>query len=506
MQDLYRKLKEDRVYLNPKNPEDRKIIKKEAKRFAKQMKESRGHVGDIPGMYCSAISDRGQHVRKENDFPSLSLLIISVGGTNTYFRSLEIEDGSFQSDQEIIGKTFGGKKVYRRITTPCADGKNHTLEEMLEKIVESLQAWLHYFAIHERTPHLLLNWGFPQKAVELDENEGITGAIGGIMTKLQSGVKAEGLRIDKVMRKVIKKKCKEKFLQNIINEIKITVQNDTIMALHRYLHQSNRVKYRDMALMILGTGMNMTTSHLFAVNSQGHLVLDDEGYPLRQDMVIQNQENKYLWLPYWVNYEAGSLVPQETRCNIDRLLPGESTIFDENIENFGASGTGFPRILQNLIVDYLPGGKKIWEKLVKLVNDHEKITMDAIFVSQLAGKHNHDDISFINLLQDYGCSPEDIVGLQLIGQVVIHRSALRAATILSAVTLHKGLGLPEKPGEIDALAMEGSVWKIQGYQEKVKKYWGRILQKEEQLAVEFIVEDDYTAGVLGPGYLVGLYS
>ena len=59
--------------------------------------------------------------------------------------------------------------------------------------------------------------------------------------------------------------------------------------------------------------------------------------------------------------------------------------------------------------------------------------------------------------------------------------------------------------------MEGSIWKAQRYSDQVFEFWSQLLKPElkavgrREVNIDFIVEDDYNAGVLGPAYLLGQY-
>ncbi|OIP97952.1 hypothetical protein AUK40_02195 [Candidatus Wirthbacteria bacterium CG2_30_54_11] len=474
-------------------------LRREAERFAEAMRMSGGRTTDIPRMYWSGLADEAESSRDEKDFPDANILVVSVGGSHTHFRALKISRGVVQ---ELVNP--GGK---RNIPTPCGDEQIHSLEEMLLPIAREACGWLRVFAGGVE-PHILLNWGFPQRSIVLSPSEGVTGAIGEVMTKGQRGVQAQGMPIHSVFRACLQQECLLGGGAIDISRVKITVQNDTIMAMFRYLERQRRADFHAMALMILGTGVNLTTLARYEAEENGSVRLDHEGLPVR----VPNTKMSAPSRTFWLDYEVGRLKPIETLGRCDRLAPNEQGEAAEDIENFGLGGTGFGRIFHNLVHDYLPEPDLLWSSLASSM----KVTVSQFFpdgewVVKLSGRHPvYDASETISDLTASGLGSEVISSLQVLAEAVVERSAARAGVVLAAVSLFSGLGLQvvDLP---DALAMEGSVWKTRRYQDQVLQYWNAILAPElaslklKELNISLIVEDNYNAGVLGPAYLLGQY-
>ncbi|HIE29679.1 TPA: hypothetical protein EYP66_20610 [Candidatus Poribacteria bacterium] len=117
------------------------------------------------------------------------------------------------------------------------------------------------------------------------------------------------------------------------------------------------------------------------------------------------------------------------------------------------------------------------------------------------------------LLGKIDFEPVVLEKLIFIADAIIERSALHAALVLSAITERTGYGLRE-PDERkrfglnvtkgDALCLEGSVWKIEGYRGKMREFWQKLVGKE--LNVDFLHEPDYNASLYGPIYLAAVHA
>ena len=489
----------DQVLWELKDQQAVSLLRLEAETFCAAMEAGKGRSTDTPRMYWSGLEDNGARARDARDFPDASVLVVSVGGSHAHFRALKISRGEVQ---ELVNP-----RGNRNIVTPCGDEQVHSLEEMLMPIAKEAYAWLKILDLRTR-PHIMLNWGFPQRSVILSSTDGLTGAIGEIMTKGQRGVQAEGREIQTVFRTCLQQICSENRTTIDISAVRITVQNDTVMAMFRYLERSKRAQYRTLALMILGTGVNITSLAGYATGETGDVIIDEEGLPVR----VNSSDPACSSRPYWLDYEVGRLKPVSTQSHCDRLAPAEVGETAENIENFGLAGTGFGRIFHNLVHDHIAEAETVWSLLSSLLalNKYQPFP-EAEWVVKLSGRHlSAAADATVLTLTSAGIGNSTISQLQVLASAVIDRSAVRAATVLAAVSLFSGFGL-QTTALPDALAMEGSIWKIKDFQGQVLKSWSAILQPElrdlalHDLHVSLIVEDNYNAGVLGPAYLLGQY-
>ncbi|MBN1443686.1 MAG: hypothetical protein JXA90_13335, partial [Planctomycetes bacterium] len=90
-------------------------------------------------------------------------------------------------------------------------------------------------------------------------------------------------------------------------------------------------------------------------------------------------------------------------------------------------------------------------------------------------------------------------------RLVMARSALHAALVLSAIARRTDFGLGGPDGRPDLLGMEGSVWKSPGYPELVRRYW-QALEGDRALRVDFAAEKSFDASSAGPLYLTALHE
>ena len=85
------RLRTDRVHLDPDIETDFPIIRKEAEDFAQAMREAKGRPDDAPRMYFSALVNDRSHAKNVDEFHDAIVVVVSVGGTNTHYRALEIK-------------------------------------------------------------------------------------------------------------------------------------------------------------------------------------------------------------------------------------------------------------------------------------------------------------------------------------------------------------------------------------------------------------------------------
>jgi len=455
-------------------------LRAESEAFASQMRQAVGRAEDIPNMYFSGIP----LLPTVDQVFAQDMLVVSVGGMNTHIRILQLAT----TGEVTLLPVVESDDIHPHFPTPCQDGKPHTLEEMWQPIISQVALWLGEFPA---ISHLVLSWGFPQQAVILPPDRGITGAIGQYMTKKQRAVAVRDLRLDEFLRTLL---IEVRLDEQRINKLKISIQNDSVMAMQRFLKESNQ--YRKSGLFILGTGTNLTTAEPYLFNDNDELAYDPKGYPLRglsMDSPKSSNEEK----AYWVNYEIARLVPTHTRLPAERLLPWEpSGSVTEDIENFAQGGAGFYRVWHNLVTDERP---EISDRVAKLYLSAEEISILGLqqVISDKVKSVFPDDSDHTILIDA--------------AKETVEHCARRSGITLAAASLFCGIGLPPD-GQRDMLAMEGSLWKIHGMQERIARCWESIIRPEldqrghTTLPVDFLAKDNYNASLLGPGHLVAHFD
>lgn len=439
-------------------------LRAEAEKYARALMNNKGGIGANPPLLCSGIpADR---VRNVEQFPDCRMLAISVGGSRTHFQGIETRAG-------LVSLLEPKSGVRTQMPTPGSISQIDSLSIMIDAVSKPATDWLKTIG---SVDHIVVSWGFPQVPFTLPRGQGLTGAYAAALTKHHQAVKTNTEDIGSLFRQ---------FLPMSFQDAKITIQNDVILAMQRYLEPKRMARYRKAALMILGTGCNVTTAEPFAIDSaQGDLRLDGSIVPAR---LTTTQAEGTTTRPYWVNYEIG-----QTR------LEADPDIDNEAIENRGLSGVSWPHRFKDLLTDSLLDGRQLWNKLSlsPLAGSAEGIVAIAQNEQSLEGLRFTDAIR--SQIRD-------------LAAMVIEQSAEKAAMLLTAVSLFSGLGLSSR-GDLDLLAMEGSLWKIKGYQQRIQETWQQLLSpelqalKQTELPVEFVTLDDYNASVLGPAYLLGHLS
>jgi hypothetical protein len=101
---------------------------------------------------------------------------------------------------------------------------------------------------------------------------------------------------------------------------------------------------------------------------------------------------------------------------------------------------------------------------------------------------------------------EDAERLLFICRAIVDRSALHAALLLSAVSFRVGFGFgSEEEGLQDLLGIEGSIWSIEGYPERVLSYWGALCG-ERELNVKMACEPGFNASLHGPAFFAAIHA
>ena len=517
-------------------------------------------------------------------------LVISVGGTNTYFMVLELKDGeiiAFENGNPRRGDEIEALKNNRMVTPHSEGAQDLGKEKMINPIVEAIYPHLTH-TVHQ-CKSIILNWAYSQTV----KPNGAGFFDVSTITRMEKGQEGfndlMGEKIEEIFRDAIAEKieselgklaefdessifqmgvhllskgevdtsakdsdiknckeCRKKHLNNLLESLlsnekpNITVANDTIMALHYFLTGENLQTYDQIGLFVNGTGANFTIAENYLV--------DGTGIPDHKPKALVSVANRINRRPleanrqnakkFFVNYEAGIVELRETKTIYDT----EQTDQMERNALSGASfGKSFKEIVcRNLSIDVYEAivsareGKKIqigentpYRELTpergreartcsgKLHASCRELTPEpeAIDIAQLSSYGFTSLEQRKILLGKVNFEPIIIDKLIFIADAIVERSALHAALTLSAITERTGYALKEpcerkKIGlditKGDALCLEGSVWKIEGYQEKVHEFWQRLVGKE--LNVDFLHEPDYNASLYGPIYMAALHA
>ncbi|HIE29678.1 TPA: hypothetical protein EYP66_20605 [Candidatus Poribacteria bacterium] len=250
----------------------------------------------------------------ENQIPAANLnsqgrhLVVSVGGTNTYFMVMELKDGeivAFENGNPRRGDELEALQRNNRMPTPHSEGTDDIgREKMVNPIVEAIYPHLTHTA--HQCQSIILNWGYSQivkqdgagffdisTTTRMEKGqEGFSDLMGArvedifreaIAERIESELKrlAGGARLSSQgeidasdedneikNRRELRKQHLERLLKNIFSKErpKITVANDTIMALHYFLTGENRQTYDQIGLFVNGTGANFTIAENYLVD------------------------------------------------------------------------------------------------------------------------------------------------------------------------------------------------------------------------------------------------
>ena len=538
--------------------------------------------GAAPNQRCQRMMLWSGIPFPERRIPAINLnsqgrhLVISVGGTNTYFMVMELKDGgiiAFDNGNPIRGDEIEVLQENNRMATPHSESlQDIGKEKMINPIVEAIYPHLTHTA--NQCKSIILNWAYSQivqqngtgffdisTTTRMEKGqEGFSDLAGtkveevfrdAIVEKIESELRAlEDFDESSIFQMGIhllnkgevdisakdndiknRKECRKKHLKNILDNIlfkekpSITVANDTIMALHYFLTGENLQTYDQIGLFVNGTGANFTIAENYLVDNDGKIVYKN-GIPVRINERPLG-ENKRSAKKFFVNYEAGVVELRKTRTIYDT----EQT---DQMERNALSGISFGKSFKEIVCRNL--STDVYEVIVssracreltpergreartcsgKLHAPCRELTPElaAIDVAQLSSYGFTSLEQRKVLLGKMNFEPIIIEKLIFIADAIIERSALHAALILSAITERTGYGLKE-PYERkkfglnvtkgDALCLEGSVWKIEGYREEVREFWQKLLGKE--LNIDFLHETDYNASLYGPIYMAAVHA
>ncbi|MCZ6794297.1 MAG: hypothetical protein O7J95_11860 [Planctomycetota bacterium] len=484
----FRDLRSLGVVFDLEDAADMDLLRDDVSRIARGMDTA----DEPPSMYWSGIPWPHGAARRDGDWT----LTVSVGGTNTTYLLIRLDDGELvglgPGGEEVRGEELPGLREQCRMPTPTRRDVRSG-HEMIARIAERLAE---YLAPHPRARedcrHILLSWGFAHRVVRTSES-----LLGGLtayttqMTKEQSPF-TEDLR-DRDLGALVAAELRDRLGWSR----PVTVANDGVMALHYFLSPENRERYSQIGLFINGTGTNFCLAEPYSVRVAGVVSREGETYEPWRIPPGSSPRPGEQTVRFLVNYETGSIELGATRTHFDRCeeYPIES--------NALSGGNAFQQQFRELIRHTL--GQEALTRMLSLAPRGELAS------SVLAGPEvSRISVTAPGKLDDLfpgaGFDASVRQTVRLVARAVVARSALHAALILGAVTARTGFGLGSPAGDRpDLLALEGSVWRAVEYQNLVKEYWQR-LSGSRPLHVEFGAERDYSASSAGPLFLTLLHE
>jgi len=570
---LRKNLIEDGFILDLDETDTISKLRRERNRIKKTMDaQKKGHEG--------LFGDPNRHRQRmmlwsgipfpEKQIPAINLnsqgrhLVVSVGGTNTYFMVMELKDGkiiAFENGKPHQDEDIEILQRKNRMATPHSEGAQDIgKEKMINPIVEAIYPPLTHTA--HQCKSIILNWAYSQTVkpngagffnisttTRMEKGqEGFSDLMGtrveevfrdAIVEKIESELKTlEEFDESNIFQMGIhllskgevdtsakdsdiknRKECRKKHLENLLDDIlskkkpKITVANDTIMALHYFLTGENLQTYDQIGLFVNGTGANFTIAENYPVDDDGKIVYKHS--VLNEINKRPLEANRQHAKKFFVNYEAGVLELRETKTIYDT----EQT---DQMERNALSGASFGKSFKEIVKRNL--STDVYEAIVSSREEKRIQIGENAPYRELTPEPSAIDIAQLSsfgftsleqrkiLLGKANFEPVIVEKLIFIADAIIERSALHAALVLSAITERTGFGLKE-PCERknfglditkgDALCLEGSVWKIEGYQEKVRQFWQKLVGLE--LNITFLHEPDYNASLYGPIYMAAVH-
>ncbi len=491
---LLNRLRAERIVWDPDDAAAVEVLRRDAARIASDMDDP----VRPPPMFWSGVP-----LPPEGPEPSCAEhLVVSIGGTNTNFALLRLERGGPVGFDVRTGvetrdpAEIDRIKIATQMPTPKFGSATPTGQEMVRQTVAHIARYLSpHRAALERCRGILLSWGFAHRAIRTGPRlAGGLSALATKMTKDQAGFTPHlaGKDIGALF---------EGELRSLLGWSRpVAVANDTVMSLHYFFGPARRAGHAQVGLFINGTGTNFALAEPYAVRAEGAISRDGEDYAperlgagctLGPGRTLGSGEHLERFL---VNYETGSVEMGATRTRFD-------TETEYPIErNALAGGQAFGQQLKRFVEEFIApsvyeGIRRSWAAR----GTGEHALPGARVVSELATRAESP-----GLLAGSHLDPNAAGSLRLVARAIVERSALHAALILAATTLRTGFG-KGKDGLPDLLGMEGSVWKIPGYGDLVRRWW-QTLAGDEPLKVDFAAEPSFNASLPGPLYLAALHG
>lgn len=479
----------ERVLIDLDQPGPLELLRRDVERIAAGMDAA----DRPPPMFWSGVPWPGGGSSSSSDY----CLTISIGGTHTNYLLKRLRDGEVvaldPSGREVVGEERERLDETCRMPTPTHEDVGSG-QEMIDRTVETICGYLRPMGDRlDRCRHILLSWGFPHRIVRRSETllGGLT-AIVTIMTKDQAPF-TEDLQ-DKDLGRLFR----DAFDRHLGWSVPITIANDTVMALHYFLSQENRDRYAQIALFINGTGANISLAEPYSVRAEG-VVTGPGEVQYEPDRLAAGEGPRPggRVVPYFVNYEAGSIELDATRTRFDlsEAYPIEM--------NALAGGNAFEQQFREFATCWL--GRDVFQALTAAAASGP-LGSDTIAGPQVSRLAQASPETVAELFPGAGIDASTAERIRAIARTVVARSALHAALILAAVTRRTrfGLGDPEG-GRPDLLGMEGSVWRSPDYPELVRGFWQKLVG-DAPLRVDFDHEESYDASSAGPLCMVALHE
>ncbi len=485
---IYEKLKQERIVWDTSAPAALSALRRDVERIARDMDDP----DRPPPMFWSGIPMPEPGPQPSCDYQ----LVVSVGGTKTEFALLRLEKGQVfgldaRNGREVsTAREIDDVKNATAMTTPKWSPAVATGDALVAAMVRHFAR--HFGALRgalERVGAIYLSWGFPHRVIRTGPRiaGGLTARVT-LMTKDQAGF------TDSLLGKDVDVLFDRELRAQLGWSRPMAVANDTVMALHYFLDPDRRKGHGRVGLFINGTGTNFSAAEPYAVRAEGYISRKGEDYAperIRSGRPLHPGERQDL---FFVNYEAGSIAldATRTRFDIDAEYPIE--------RNALAGGNAFPQMLKLLTEGLI--SKTVYERVREnwiVAGNPPSSVPGAPAVSSLAcGPLARE------LLKGFESCEVFAPQLRLVARAIVARSALHAALVLAAVTRRTGFGKGER-GLPDLLGMEGSLWKIPGYQELVRAYW-QDLAGAEPLHVSFAAEPAFNASLSGPLYMAAIHA
>ena len=487
MADLRERLRRDRVWPDPTGAE-LLAYRKDVLRIADGMERGDGR----PWMLWSGIpfpQTDGPLVCNPDEW----FFLISVGGTKT-----DVAFTRWDGDEVIVlgpdGVEYRGAAVDTvreelRIPTPSAADTDDGFE-MLEKIVRHAGVYLRTRPeLLARCRDVFLSWGFAHEVVR--SSEAVLGGIRAPSSELSKGQgeftkELRGLAIDELFA--------DRFARELGWQPRITVANDGVMALHYFLTPERLERYAQFGLFINGTGSNLAMAEPYAVRSEGVVSRRGENYqPERLTRYRALREGERLER-YFVNFESATieLVATQTPYDQETDYPIE--------ENAISGGTAFTQEFREIVRALV--GEELYTNLTRASGGSPTGAQIAT-LSVASGKPAACE-AVASAFPGAPIEPEAAEDLATIARAIVERSAFHVALILAALSARNGFGFGDPSGRPDLLALEGSVWRTEGYADRVRSYWEVLAGRP--LAVVLEHEPSFNASLPGPLHLARLAS
>ncbi len=487
---LLEALKREKFIFDPESEKDVRALRQDVRRIAGEMDDDQSP----PPMYWSGVPLPERHAEIADTPCSM---IVSVGGSKTFFCLLRLEKGELCGYDWINGNEIRDADRIARlqseseIKTPGFCDEIQTGRQMVRSIVSRIDGKIGSLdKIAGFCDQVVLSWGFPHRVVRTGPR--VKDGLAGIVTEM---TKDQRPFIQDLKGRDIGEIFKGQFGRVAGWEPSVAVVNDSVAAIHYFFQPGWRKTFDRAGLFVNGTGANFAMAEPFAAEADE--VAGDKATlrPLRRldrERALIPEEKT---MDYFVNYEAGSTRLSATRTRFDLA---EDYPFERNAL---AGGNAFPQMFESIIRALL--SDSLYSRLLEATSAAQGRIIDRIDAERigwLCAAEGKDGVS--GLFGDIGMTAEEAECLVAAAQAVAGRSAMHAAMILCAATVRNGFGFG-RDRMPDFVGMEGSIWKVRGYSGLVKSWWDRLVGGEK-LSVRFGHAPGYNASLYGPVFFAAL--